>query len=55
MLGLVRRVTERPLTTILIVVALAAVGVAFALQLEPSASTDSLVGESTPAVHLPFT
>ena len=49
MLGLVRRVTERPLATIAIVVALAAVGVALALQLEPSASTDSLVGESTPA------
>jgi hypothetical protein len=47
--GLVRRVTERPLATISVVVVLALAGVALALQLEPSASTDSLVGESTPA------
>ncbi|MEA2441995.1 MAG: uncharacterized protein QOH76_3419 [Thermoleophilaceae bacterium] len=44
-----RAVTERPLATIAVVVALALTGVALALQLEPSASTDSLVGRSSEA------
>ena len=46
-----RTVTERPLATIAVVVALALVGVGLALQLEPSANTDSLVSRSSPAAQ----
>ncbi|MEA2423132.1 MAG: uncharacterized protein QOF55_2231 [Thermoleophilaceae bacterium] len=42
-------VTARPIATIAVVVALALVGAGLALQLEPSASTDSLVSQSSPA------
>ena len=44
-----RTVTERPLATIAVVAALALVGLGLALQLEPSASTDSLVSRSSEA------
>ena len=44
-----RAVTDRPVATIAVVVALALTGAVLALQLEPSASTDSLVGRSSPA------
>ena len=44
-----RAVTRRPLVTIAVVGALALAGVVLALQLEPSASTDSLVGRSSAA------
>ncbi|MEA2435697.1 MAG: uncharacterized protein QOF65_253 [Thermoleophilaceae bacterium] len=46
---LARAVTSRPLVTIAVVAALALAGVVLALQLEPSASTDSLVGRSSAA------
>ncbi|MEA2467803.1 MAG: uncharacterized protein QOJ57_1929, partial [Thermoleophilaceae bacterium] len=46
-----RTVTDRPIATIAVVVALALVGVGLALQLEPSASTDSLVGRSSKAAQ----
>jgi hydrophobe/amphiphile efflux-3 (HAE3) family protein len=46
---LARTVTDRPVATISVVVALALAGLALALQLEPSASTDSLVGQSSEA------
>jgi hydrophobe/amphiphile efflux-3 (HAE3) family protein len=42
-------VSARPLTTLAIVGALALAGLALALQLKPSASTDSLVGRSSAA------
>ena len=42
-----RLVTERPLATVAVVGALALVGVVLALQLQPSASTDTLVGRSS--------
>ena len=42
-----RLVTERPLATVAVVAALALVGVVLALQLQPSASTDTLVGRSS--------
>ena len=44
-----RAVVQRPLVTIAVVVALALTGLGLALQLEPSASTDSLVSDSSPA------
>jgi hydrophobe/amphiphile efflux-3 (HAE3) family protein len=44
-----RIVSDRPIATIAVVVALALVGAGLALQLEPSASTDSLVGRSSQA------
>src|ERR671928_1366464 len=44
-----RLVTERPVATVAVVAALAVVGVALALRLEPSASTDTLVGRNTEA------
>jgi hydrophobe/amphiphile efflux-3 (HAE3) family protein len=44
-----RTVTEHPVATISVVVALALAGLGLALQLEPSASTDSLVGQSSEA------
>jgi hydrophobe/amphiphile efflux-3 (HAE3) family protein len=44
-----RTVTERPIATIAVVAALALVGLGLALQLEPSANTDSLVGRSSEA------
>src|ERR687885_2905992 len=44
-----RLVTERPVATVAVVGALALVGVALALRLEPSASTDTLVGRNTEA------
>jgi hydrophobe/amphiphile efflux-3 (HAE3) family protein len=44
-----RIVSDRPVATIAVVVVLALVGVALAFQLQPSASTDSLVGQSSPA------
>jgi predicted RND superfamily exporter protein len=44
-----RAVTRRPLVTIAVVAAFALAGVVLALQLEPSASTDSLVGRDTAA------
>src|SRR3954462_6702468 len=46
-----RTVTDHPVATISVVVALALAGVALALQLEPSASTDSLVGQSSEAAR----
>jgi hydrophobe/amphiphile efflux-3 (HAE3) family protein len=46
-----RTATERPLATIAVVAALALVGVGLALQLEPSASTDSLVSRSSQAAQ----
>src|SRR4051812_44746205 len=46
---LARTVTDHPVATIAVVVALALAGVGLALQLEPSASTDSLVGQSSEA------
>jgi len=42
-----RTVTDHPIATVAVVVALALVGLAFALRLEPSASTDTLVGRDT--------
>ena len=42
-----RIVTARPLATVAVVGALALIGVALALRLEPSASTDTLVGRSS--------
>src|SRR3954468_2770684 len=44
-----RTVTDHPVATISVVVALALAGVVLALQLEPSANTDSLVGQSSAA------
>jgi uncharacterized protein len=44
-----RLVTERPVATVAVVGALALIGVALALRLEPSASTDTLVGRDTAA------
>jgi predicted RND superfamily exporter protein len=44
-----RAVTLRPLVTIAVVAALALAGLVLALQLEPSASTDSLVGRGSAA------
>jgi uncharacterized protein len=44
-----RAVTRRPLVTIAVVAAFALAGVVLALQLEPSASTDSLVGRGSAA------
>src|ERR671932_2640641 len=44
-----RVVTERPAATVAVVAALALIGVALALRLEPSASTDTLVGRDTAA------
>jgi hydrophobe/amphiphile efflux-3 (HAE3) family protein len=44
-----RAVTLRPLVTIAVVAAFALAGVVLALQLEPSASTDSLVGHDSAA------
>jgi predicted RND superfamily exporter protein len=46
-----RTVIDRPVATIAVVAALAVVGVALALQLEPSANTDSLVSRSSPAAQ----
>src|SRR4051794_27780441 len=46
---LARTVTDHPVATILVVVTLALAGVVLALQLEPSANTDSLVGQSSAA------
>src|SRR3954470_18253337 len=46
-----RTVTDHPVATISVVVALALAGLGLALQLEPSASTDSLVGESSEAAQ----
>src|SRR3954463_1704725 len=46
-----RTVTDHPVATISVVVALALAGVVLALQLEPSASTDSLVGQSSEAAQ----
>jgi uncharacterized protein len=42
-----RTVTDHPIATVAVVVALALVGLALALRLEPSASTDTLVGRDT--------
>ncbi|HEX8054835.1 MAG TPA: MMPL family transporter [Thermoleophilaceae bacterium] len=42
-----RTVTGHPIATVAVVVALALVGLALALRLEPSASTDTLVGRDT--------
>src|SRR3954453_9709521 len=47
--GVARTVTDHPVATISVVVALALAGLGLALQLEPSASTDSLVGRSSEA------
>src|SRR2546423_5319966 len=44
-----RLVTERPVATVAVVGALALIGAALALRLEPSASTDTLVGRDTAA------
>src|SRR5205085_4844366 len=44
-----RAVSRRPLVTIAVVAAVALAGVVLALQLEPSARTDSLVGRSSAA------
>src|SRR5881392_4486413 len=44
-----RLVTERPVATVAVVGALAVIGFALALRLEPSASTDTLVGRDTAA------
>jgi hydrophobe/amphiphile efflux-3 (HAE3) family protein len=46
---LVRTVTDHPVATIGVVIALALAGLGLALQLEPSANTDSLVGQSSEA------
>jgi predicted RND superfamily exporter protein len=46
---LARTVTDHPVATISVVAALALAGVVLALQLEPSANTDSLVGQSSAA------
>src|SRR3954462_2913044 len=48
-----RTVTDHPVATISVVVALALAGVVLALQLEPSASTDSMVGQSSAAANAP--
>ncbi|MFL5780148.1 MAG: efflux RND transporter permease subunit [Thermoleophilaceae bacterium] len=42
-------VTEHPIATVAVVGALAVIGIALALRLEPSASTDTLVGRNTAA------
>jgi hydrophobe/amphiphile efflux-3 (HAE3) family protein len=44
-----RLVTEHPVATVAVVGALALIGVALALRLEPSASTDTLVGRNSAA------
>jgi preprotein translocase subunit SecF len=44
-----RVVTEHPIATVAVVGALALIGTALALRLEPSASTDTLVGRNTAA------
>src|SRR5437867_4078117 len=44
-----RFVTARPVATVAVVVALTLIGSALALRLEPSASTDTLVGRGTKA------
>src|SRR6266513_5673228 len=44
-----RFVTARPVATVAVVGALALIGAALALRLEPSASTDTLVGRDTAA------
>jgi predicted RND superfamily exporter protein len=46
-----RTVTDHPVATIAVVVALALAGLGLALQLEPSASTDSLVSQSSEAAQ----
>ena len=46
---IVRRVAERPLTVLAAVAVLALAGLALALRLEPSASTDTLVDRGSPA------
>src|ERR687883_2090664 len=46
---LARLVTERPVATVAVVCALAVIGIGLALRLEPSASTDTLVGRNTEA------
>jgi predicted RND superfamily exporter protein len=45
--AIARAATSRPLVTVLVVAALAGAGLVLALQLEPSSSTDSLVGDSS--------
>ncbi|MEA2388797.1 MAG: uncharacterized protein QOG41_1570, partial [Thermoleophilaceae bacterium] len=44
-----RLVTQHPVATVAVVAALALIGTALALRLEPSASTDTLVGRNTDA------